>query len=326
MFQVPDPTIQWPTGGNSNDSSTTSRGWDNDLAETATTDCPEQTVAWAMSVLRQWATDSNIAVSVDELPQLTKEQITSLLSRFVIEVRQPDGGTYEPSRLRLLLGGVQAYMAVREVDELSAEPFAAVRRLVESQLHSALGVTRTRRPSPAALTREQEELLWQCGSLGDYNGTVLLHTLVYLNSRNFLIGCGHHHRRLRYVRPTDHPARAGRRPGLPAVRRRWTRRRTREGRPRRPRQSRPVSREHLPEVRREVSARGPRPVRLLRRAEARTRQRHVVQSRTGRPQRTAGDCAGATEASPERAGGHGSGREVEHTVACHEHVASVGHS
>jgi len=201
MFQVPDPTIQWPTGGNSNDSSTTSRGWDNDLAETATTDCPEQTVAWAMSVLRQWATDSNIAVSVDELPQLTKEQITSLLSRFVIEVRQPDGGTYEPSRLRLLLGGVQAYMAVREVDELSAEPFAAVRRLVESQLHSALGVTRTRRPSPAALTREQEELLWQCGSLGDYNGTVLLHTLVYLNSRNFLIGCGHHHRRLRYVDP-----------------------------------------------------------------------------------------------------------------------------
>ena len=127
-------------------------------------------------------------------------------------------------------------------------------------------------------------------------------------------------------RPADHLARAGRRARLPAVRRRRTRRRTRQGRPRRRRQSRPLSREHLPEVRREVSARGPRPARVLRRAEARARQHHVVQPRAGRPQRTAGDCARAAEASTERAGSHGSRCDVEYAVTCHEHVASVAHS
>lgn len=197
---------------NSNES-TVSRGWDNDTVTTVdnseTMDNPEAVAAWAVSTLRQWAKDANIDSEklgdVDQLELLTAGQLTTLLSKFIVEVRQPDGATYTPSKLFLLIAGVQSYLTLRRGDEgvlLSPEPFSVVRRLVDSQVRPAFTATlRPRRPGPASLTPDQEDLLWRCGALGDYSGTVLLHTLVYLNSRNFLIGCGHHHRRLRYANP-----------------------------------------------------------------------------------------------------------------------------
>ena len=214
-----DPPIQWlsTTNSNTNESTNSSiamRDWNSDVVaydtETSIVDAQDVDV-WAMSVLRQWAMEANLE-NLDELELLNDDQLTALLTRFICEVKRPDGAAYGSAELFSLIAGIQSHLTSKR-GEASTEPFVAMQHLVHSQARAA-NSGRLRRYSVASLTPDQEELLWRCGALGDHNPTVLLHTLVYLNSRNFLIGCGHHHRRLRYStnpqitlhEPVDAPA------------------------------------------------------------------------------------------------------------------------
>ena len=201
-----DSAIQWlsTTSSNTNEStnsSTAMRDWNTDVVtydnETSTVNA-QDVDAWAMSILRQWATEANLE-NVDELERLNDDRLTSLLTLFISEVKRPDGGAYGSAELFSIIAGVQSHLTSKRGEAIT-EPFVAIQKLVHSQARSVNHGVRlpVRRYGLASLTPDQEDVLWQCGALGDYNPTVLLHTLVYLNSRNFSIGCGHHHRRIRY--------------------------------------------------------------------------------------------------------------------------------
>jgi hypothetical protein len=62
-----------------------------------------------------------------------------------------------------------------------------------------------------ALSVSDEDKLWSCKALGDYNAKILVRTVHYLNGKNFALRGGQEHRRLRY-RPaqiTVHDAESG---------------------------------------------------------------------------------------------------------------------
>ncbi|KAM9777908.1 zinc finger MYM-type protein 4-like [Neosynchiropus ocellatus] len=152
--------------------------------------------AWVYWVRQRLQLDPESLVVNQDLLQCESTQLSLALTRFVKEVRRPNGQSYTPDSLLYLCLGIQQYLFANGrmenlfTDELYS-PFAA----------ELSGMLQTWRPTPLTRgglvsSRVHESYLWECKQLGSYSPTVLLNTVLYFCTKGFRLHALEQHQRL----------------------------------------------------------------------------------------------------------------------------------
>ena len=142
--------------------------------------------------------------TIPQLKNMTAEELTHWLSRFVVEVRKTDGKEYPPNTLHHIVAGLQRYLRHegKTVDLFKDLKFSPFRASLDGEMKrlQAKGVGGRKRQAEV-ITPEEEEKLWQTGQLGDSNPQQLLDTIVYCCGLYFALRSGQEHRQLRRSPP-----------------------------------------------------------------------------------------------------------------------------
>ena len=140
-----------------------------------------------------------------DLQYLEEEELSAIMPKFVVEVRKRDGTEYPPNTLFQIVMGIQSYVkfsTTRDVKFLHNPAFERFRQVLDGEMkrltQKGLGL---KKRQAEIIEDEDEERLWSSGQLGDHNPRVLLHTVLYLNGKNFALRSGREHRSLRFENP-----------------------------------------------------------------------------------------------------------------------------
>ncbi|XP_070698462.1 zinc finger MYM-type protein 4-like [Pempheris klunzingeri] len=129
--------------------------------------------------------ESNPVDIKEDVLQCDSAELSFALSRFIREVRRPNGEAYSPDSIFYLCLGIQQYLFMKGrienifTDELYsqfANEITGMLRLWKPKLLPTGGV---------ASSRVVESYLWECKQLGAYSPIVLLNTLLFFCTKNF---------------------------------------------------------------------------------------------------------------------------------------------
>uniref|UniRef100_A0A8C7CDA5 Zinc finger MYM-type containing 2 n=1 Tax=Oncorhynchus kisutch TaxID=8019 RepID=A0A8C7CDA5_ONCKI len=144
---------------------------------------------WALSSTDQsdynyLSSESPPARSKSNLLSLKASELSLALSRFVREVRRPNGERYAPDSILYLCLGIQQHLQAKgRKDELFSdscfEPFGEeLNKVLKDWQPSVM-------PDGARWGCVEEQCLWSCKLLGEQSPAALLRSLVYLNTKYF---------------------------------------------------------------------------------------------------------------------------------------------
>ncbi|XP_031654670.1 zinc finger MYM-type protein 2 isoform X1 [Oncorhynchus kisutch] len=128
--------------------------------------------------------ESPPARSKSNLLSLKASELSLALSRFVREVRRPNGERYAPDSILYLCLGIQQHLQAKgRKDELFSdscfEPFGEeLNKVLKDWQPSVM-------PDGARWGCVEEQCLWSCKLLGEQSPAALLRSLVYLNTKYF---------------------------------------------------------------------------------------------------------------------------------------------
>ncbi|XP_023807793.1 zinc finger MYM-type protein 4 isoform X1 [Oryzias latipes] len=134
----------------------------------------------------------------EDILQYDSTELSFALSRFIKELRRPNGDTYSPDSIFYLCLGIQQYIFLKGrienifTDELYgqfASEISAMLQLWKPKLLPNGGVV----PS-----RVEESFLWECKQLGAYSPIVLLNTLLFFCTKKFHLTTVEQHRHLSF--------------------------------------------------------------------------------------------------------------------------------
>ncbi len=176
----------------------------------------EKNDRWATNTFNAWVSERNKHSQEqcpdDVLERDDAELLNKWLTLFVAEVRKVDGSRYPPKTIHSLLCGLQRHFRRSSSSRVSMFDKSDVRfrslrntmEVVFQSLHEeGIGVE-VRHVS--IITEEEEERLWQLGVLGDTSPKTLVHSVFFLNGKNFCLRGGRDHRNLKlsqFVREMD---------------------------------------------------------------------------------------------------------------------------
>ncbi|KAM8736654.1 zinc finger MYM-type protein 4-like isoform 2-T2 [Acanthopagrus schlegelii] len=121
----------------------------------------------------------------EDVIECDSTELSFALSRFIKEVRRPNGETYSPDSIFYLCLGIQQHLFMKGrienifTDELYSQfatEISGMLQLWKPKLLSSGGV---------ASSRVIESYLWECKQLGAYSPIVLLNTLLFFCTKNF---------------------------------------------------------------------------------------------------------------------------------------------
>ncbi|XP_016143899.1 zinc finger MYM-type protein 2-like isoform X1 [Sinocyclocheilus grahami] len=161
---------------------------------------------YGLNAWRRWATseastssqskgkESHIQVS---LLSLSPAELNQSLSHFVKEVRRPNGESYTPDSLLYLCLSIQKHLQDKgRTDDLFGDPQyhmfgEELNKLLTDWQPSVL-------PDGSRWGRVEEQYLWSSGQLGEQTPSVLLRSLLYLNTKYFVLRTTEQHLRLSF--------------------------------------------------------------------------------------------------------------------------------
>uniref|UniRef100_A0A8C4I846 TRASH domain-containing protein n=1 Tax=Dicentrarchus labrax TaxID=13489 RepID=A0A8C4I846_DICLA len=121
----------------------------------------------------------------EDVLQCNSAELSLALTRFIREVRRPNGETYSPDSIFYLCLGIQQYLFMKGrienifTDELYSQFAAEITRMLRLWRPKLL-------PSGGVVSsRVVESFLWECKQLGAYSPIVLLNTLLFFCTKNF---------------------------------------------------------------------------------------------------------------------------------------------
>ncbi|XP_066562569.1 zinc finger MYM-type protein 2 isoform X1 [Amia ocellicauda] len=119
------------------------------------------------------------------------------LSRFVSEVRRPNGESYAPDSVFYLCLGIQQYLQENgRTDNIFTDPYY---QLFGQELNKTLKDWQPSvLPDGSLFCRIEEQYLWSSKQLGEHSPMVLLSTLVYFNTKYFGLRTVDQHLRLSF--------------------------------------------------------------------------------------------------------------------------------
>ncbi|XP_035529892.1 zinc finger MYM-type protein 4-like [Morone saxatilis] len=139
---------------------------------------------WVQQRNKQLRESSPVDIKEDVL-QCNSAELSLALTRFIREVRRPNGETYSPDSIFYLCLGIQQYLFMKGrienifTDELYSQFAAEITRMLRLWRPKLL-------PSGGVVSsRVVESFLWECKQLGAYSPIVLLNTLLFFCTKNF---------------------------------------------------------------------------------------------------------------------------------------------
>ncbi|XP_070979805.1 zinc finger MYM-type protein 2-like [Oncorhynchus clarkii lewisi] len=159
--------------------------------------------SWALSSAEQ--SEPPPARSTSNPLSLKASELSLALSRFVHEVRRPNGECYAPDSVLYLCLGIQQHLQAKGrkddlFSDLCYEPFGEeLNKVLKDWQPSVM-------PDGSRWGRVEEQCLWSCKLLGEQSPAALLRSLVYLNTKYFGLRTVEQHLRLsfRNVYGPDH--------------------------------------------------------------------------------------------------------------------------
>uniref|UniRef100_A0A673HUG1 Zinc finger, MYM-type 2 n=1 Tax=Sinocyclocheilus rhinocerous TaxID=307959 RepID=A0A673HUG1_9TELE len=131
------------------------------------------------------------------LLSLSPAELNQSLSHFVKEVRRPHGERYTPDSLLYLCLGIQKHLQDKgRTDDLFGDPQyhmfgEELNKLLKDWQPSVL-------PDGSRWGRVEEQYLWSSGQIGEQTPSVLLRSLLYLNTKYFGLRTTEQHLRLSF--------------------------------------------------------------------------------------------------------------------------------
>ncbi|CAN9502577.1 unnamed protein product [Ophioblennius macclurei] len=154
--------------------------------------------SWAR-LRRQQPQDSCPGHVSEDVFECSSAELSFALSRFVREVRRPNGDAYSPDSIFYLCLGIQQYLFMKGrienifTDELYSEFASEITGILRLWKPKLL-------PSGCSVSsRVEESYLWECKQLGAYSPIVLLNTLLFFCTKNFNLTTLAEHRRLSFA-------------------------------------------------------------------------------------------------------------------------------
>ncbi|XP_035466662.2 zinc finger MYM-type protein 4 isoform X3 [Scophthalmus maximus] len=154
--------------------------------------------SWVQQRNKQSQASALVDVKEDIL-QCDSAELSFALSRFIREVRRPNGETYSPDSIFYLCLGIQQYLFTKGrienifTDELYSQFATEITRMLQFWRPKLL-------PRGGAVSsRVEESYLWECKQLGAYSPIVLLNTLLFFCTKNFHFSTLAQHQSLSFV-------------------------------------------------------------------------------------------------------------------------------
>ncbi|XP_019647706.1 PREDICTED: zinc finger MYM-type protein 4-like [Branchiostoma belcheri] len=169
--------------------------------------------SYGVNAFRHWAVQRNtaqadikggaVARMKEDILQMNAYEMNFALSQFVQEVRKPNGEEYAADSVLYLCLGLQQYLYENgRIDNIFTDVYYL--QFVES-LHSLLQQYLTRVSLEGIIPwRIEEEILWECKQLGAHSPFVLLNTLLYFNTKHFLLRTPEEHMKLSFSHIMKH--------------------------------------------------------------------------------------------------------------------------
>ena len=169
----------------------------------------EQCTKWAVKNFLAWKEERNRMHSEEPVPDdllesASAEEISKWLAHYVAETRNTRGEPYPPKTIYQLLTGILRHLRLTQPHNCPNFLDRSDMRFIK--LHNAIdNVFKQLRKDGIGsgskhaeiVTKVEENQLWEAGVLGTSDPKTLLHTVFYLNGKNFCLRGGQEHRELK---------------------------------------------------------------------------------------------------------------------------------
>ncbi|XP_028994421.1 zinc finger MYM-type protein 4-like isoform X2 [Betta splendens] len=121
----------------------------------------------------------------EDVLQCDSAELSSALSRFVKEVRRPNGDSYSPDGVFYLCLGIQQFLFMKgRIENIFTDPLYSQ---FSTEITGMLQLWKPKLlPNGAVVpSRVKESYLWECKQLGAYSPIVLLNTLLFFCTKHF---------------------------------------------------------------------------------------------------------------------------------------------
>ena len=155
---------------------------------------PESTrrdTTYCVRIWNEWCKhrQDTSSCNIPPLSAITASELQYWLTRFITEVRKKNGVEYPPNTLLHICTGIIRYLRNNghpSMDIFKDEIFAEFRVTLDAEMKrlTAIGLGSKKRQAEP-LSEENEEQLWEKGSLGDHNPVSLLNTIVFMSGALF---------------------------------------------------------------------------------------------------------------------------------------------
>ena len=164
---------------------------------------------WAVKNFLAWKEERNRMHSEEPVPDdllesASAEEISKWLAHYVAETRNTQGEPYPPKTIYQLLTGILRHLRLTQPHKCPNFLDRSDMRFIK--LHNAIdNVFKQLRKDGIGsgskhaeiVTKVEENQLWEAGVLGTSDPKTLLHTVFYLNGKNFCLRGGQEHRELK---------------------------------------------------------------------------------------------------------------------------------
>ena len=133
----------------------------------------------------------------EQLESYDIPELNEALSQFYAELRKENGQDYEPDSLKVMQAALDRHLRSKNYPKSIVRDtvFLSSRKVLEGKARKLREQGMGKRPNKAkSLTKEEEEILWQNGQLGNQTPRSLINTMWWLLTMNFgLRGRQEHH-------------------------------------------------------------------------------------------------------------------------------------
>ena len=147
--------------------------------------------------MKVWKTWAKQAGHSEEIKSYQPEELNVLLEEFYATVRKQDGTEYEPDSLRVMQAALDRHLRDSgcKFSIIRDREFSESKKVLEGKARQLRQQGKGKRPNKArALTENEEETLWEAGTLGTSSPQVLSQTAWWLLTQYFgLRGRQEHH-------------------------------------------------------------------------------------------------------------------------------------
>ena len=153
----------------------------------------QATNTWHRTYLR-WAEKSG---RPSNLLTLGKSEMNQILEQYFAEIVRKDGKQYEPSSLGNMQAGIDRFLRENGslISIMKDIEFNGSRSVLEGRAKYLRELGMGKKPNAAdSFTKQEEDVLWNCGALGSHSGEALVNTMHMLLTKHLgLRGRQEHH-------------------------------------------------------------------------------------------------------------------------------------